>query len=173
MDFMNGFLSRITARSVVLAVSVVLALASPAPAAGPVDKVTGTYTYFPFGNPNALRAASIDAHGTDPVKGTWSLNDRSGPVTCLVVQGADAFMFGPAAVGGRAAFFWVHDGGMPGSAGDLAVTWIQDLPGDDLPPGLDPQTIEEMESWCLNASGPDGIQQFPVASGNLTVRAAQ
>jgi hypothetical protein len=62
---------------------------------------------------------------------------------------------------------------MPGSAGDLAVTWIQDLPGDDLPPGLDPQTIEEMESWCLNASGPDGIQQFPVASGNLTVRAAQ
>lgn len=170
---MKRSLSRGASRAIVLAASMVLAVGGVAQGAGLVDRFTGSYIFFAFGNPNAVRSVSIDAHGTDPVKGMWSQNGRSGPVTCLVVDGADAFAFGPATVGGRAAFFWVHDGGTPGSAGDLAVTWIQDLPGDELPPGLEPQTLEEMESWCLNSDPPFEIPQFPLDSGNLTVRDVQ
>lgn len=109
-------------------------LTGAALAAGPVVKVTGSYSYAVFeGGPT--RSVVIDAHGSTPVKGRWSFNGAiSGDVTCLVVDGDQAFMFGPGTVGGRGAFFWVRDGAAPGGADDLAITWIQDLPSDPLPP---------------------------------------
>lgn len=141
-----------------------LVVATTTTAAGPVDRVTGTYNYTTSGP----RAVSLDAHGSDPVKGTWTLlpSGRSGPVTCLVVQGADAFLYGPPAAGGdRAAFLWVHDEGAPGTAGDMAVTWLQDLPGE-VP---EPYTREDMEAWCLNAGEAFPANLYPLDGGNLTV----
>ena len=141
-----------------------LAVATTTSAASRVDRVTGTYYYTTSGP----RAVSLDAHGSDPVKGTWTnlINGRSGPVTCLVVQGADAFAYGPPAAGGdRAVFLWVHDEGTPGNAGDMAVTWQQDLPGE-VP---DPYTREDMEAWCLNAGEGFPADLYPLDSGNVTV----
>jgi hypothetical protein len=141
-----------------------LAIVASTSAATPTDRATGTYTYTTTGP----RSVSLDAHGSDPVKGTWTLASgaRSGPVTCLVVQGADAFIYGPPAAGGdRAAFFWVHDEGTPGTAGDMAVTWVQDLPGEV----RNPYTRAEMEDWCRNAGDGFPAGLYPLDSGNLTV----
>lgn len=115
--------------------------------------------------------------GTDPVRGTWSwqpLPDGlilSGPVTCLVIDGNEAFVFGPAKVGGRAAFMWVVDGGGPGGGDDAAIAWIQDLPGDDLPKGVKPQTLEEMEGWCRNKGRgfPKELGPIDLTTGNITI----
>ena len=158
------------ARGVVIGVVASLALVGVVQA-DPVPKVTGGYNYVVFEG-SEPRSVSVQAQGSDTVKGRW-LFERgrlSGPVTCLNVQGDEAFMFGPGTVGGRGAFLWVRDGGSPGGADDEAITWIQDLPGDELPPGLDPQTLEEMEGWCLNAGdGYPGIGPVPLISGNLTI----
>ena len=162
-------------RAAVLGFALVMAPMGAVQASGPVVRVTGSYTYIVVeGRPG--RAVTVDAHGTDPIRGTWSFQAlpagvvQSGSVTCLVVEGDDAFMFGPATVGGRAAFLWVRDGGAPGGADDQAITWMQDLPTDDLPPGLDPQTLDEMEDWCESARASyPGIGPIPLASGNLTI----
>jgi hypothetical protein len=64
----------------------------------------------------------------------------------------------------------VRDSGLPVGAGDEAITWIQDLPGDELPPDIEPQTLEEMEGWCLNAgAGYPGLEPVPLISGNVTI----
>jgi hypothetical protein len=135
------------------------------------SSVTGGYSYSPF--EGVERSAAVEAQGSNPVRGRWQFDHGrlSGPVTCLNVQGNEAFIFGPGTKGGRGAFLWVRDGGLPGGADDEAITWIQDLPGDDLPPGLEPQTLEEMEGWCLNAGdGYPGLGPVPVVVGNVTIR---
>jgi hypothetical protein len=162
-------------RATALGVAGMLAmlLTAAVQAGGPVVRVTGSYEYVVFeGGPG--RTVEIDAHGTDPVKGSWAFNDRlSGDVTCLVVDGDQAFMFGPGTVGGRGAFFWVRDGAARGGAEDEAITWIQDLPTDELPPEVEPQTLTEMEGWCLNAGeGFPGLEDpglVPLTGGNLTI----
>ena len=158
-------------RGAVIAVVAALALGGAAQA-DPGPGVTGGYSYLVFeGAPP--RSVAIEAQGSDPVKGKWMFGRGrlSGPVTCLNVQGNEAFMFGPGTVGGRGAFLWVRDSGLPGGAGDEAITWIQDLPGDELPPDVEPQTLEELEGWCLNAgAGYPGIGPVPLISGNLTIR---
>ena len=82
-------------------------------------------------------------------------------------------MFGPGTVGGRGAFLWVRDSGLPGGAGDEAITWIQDLPGDDLPPDVEPQTCSRRwRAVVLNAgAGFPGLDlgTVPLVSGNLTI----
>jgi hypothetical protein len=58
---------------------------------------------------------------------------------------------------------WVHDGGNPGTAGDMAFTW-----------GTDPaeETLADMEALCESmAIAPYG-DWFPVESGNLVVHPA-
>ena len=157
-------------RGAVIAVVAALAFGGAAQA-DPGPGVTGGYSYLVFeGAPP--RSVAIEAQGSDPVKGKWVFGRGrlSGPVTCLNVQGNEAFMFGPGTVGGRGAFLWVRDSGLPGGAGDEAITWIQDLPGDELPPDVEPQTLEEMEGWCLNAGdGYPGIGPVPLVTGNLTI----
>ena len=146
------------------AVSVALAVSWTAIGAAPVDRATGTYTYT---SPSGHKSVLVDAHGTNPVKGSWKLTSatttRSGSISCLVVQGADAYLFGPPTVGDRAAFLWLHDGGTPGTAGDYAVTWIEDAPGES------PYTRADMEGWCVNAGDGFPAPLFPLESGNLAV----
>jgi len=143
-------------------------LAAGPPATMKVAKVTGTYEYITI--TGGWRAASISAHATDPVKGTWAWTTFSGdtvrgPVTCLQVSGDDAWLAGPTWDGTGAVFMWVHDGGTPGRAGDTAFTW-----------GADPgQTLETMEALCENMEPPPfefyGVpyDAFDVVSGNLNV----
>jgi hypothetical protein len=144
-----------------------------------LDRVSGSYTYKVFGDAPE-RSVSVEAIGSDPVTGTWTFQalpdgaPQSGPVTCLLVQGNEAFMFGPPAeAGGRGAFLWVIDGG---AANDRAISWMQDLPGDPLPPNLEPQTLDEMEGWCRNAGEgyPDreNTPPLPLLSGSLSVHDA-
>ena len=159
-------------RAAVLAVILVMALSGVAQAAAPVAKVTGTFTYFPGGNPANFRTFSISAHATDPVTGTWSWTrpngTYSGPVTCLHIVGPDAWMAGPATVTDglfEAVFIWVHDGGTPGTAGDTAFGWANN-PGE---------TLATMEDLCNSMTPPPfyDMDPFPVMSGNLVVHPAR
>jgi hypothetical protein len=167
-------------------------LPTPAPTVGPtpsqsaptpsadVDVVRGTYTYTVSGDLPG-RSASVEARGSDPVIGMWTFQAlpdgavQTGPVTCLLVRGSEAFLFGPSAEeGGRGAFLWVVDGGA--SDIDRAVTWMQDLPSDPLPPDVEPQTLDEMEGWCRNAGEgfPGRVDPgvVPLLSGGLSVHDA-
>jgi hypothetical protein len=83
-----------------------------------------------------------------------------GPITCLVVDGGDAWLAGPATTAtdgtqGRAAFIHVHDGGPDGA--DRVVVHLT----------AEGQTITTMEQWCMRRFIPSG--PFPVTSGNVTV----
>ena len=132
------------------------ALASTAAA-----RVTGTFEYT---SPSGPKAVTIEAHGTDPVKGSWTLTNhlgvsRGGPLTCLVVDGSEAWMAGRGATGDAGAFLYVHDGGSPGR-GDLVVTWIQD-------PG---QPFEELQGWCETQAAQ--LDRYPVDTGNVVIHKA-
>jgi hypothetical protein len=139
--------------------------AATASATPPSASVTGAYTYT--AGDLGTRSITVEAFDSDPVTGTWSFANlelgrhMTGPITCLVVDGADAWMAGPATewsegVVARAAFLWVHDAG-PGVSGDMAVTW-----------GADPgQTLEELEAWCRNKS--TDVERYPVEAGNVVV----
>jgi hypothetical protein len=140
----------------------------------PTGTVAGHYTYYIDGDACRWRIVTIHATGTDPVKGAWTwirgncegvINSFKGPVTCLRVNGDDAWIAGPTADGVDSVFISVHDGGSPGVAGDLAFTW-----------GADPgETLADMEGLCQAETQPgsypmDQMGPFPVVSGNLTVR---
>jgi hypothetical protein len=84
-----------------------------------------------------------------------------GPITCLVVDGPDAWMAGPATTAtdgtkDRAVFIHMHDGGRDG-AGDLVVVLLN----------IQGQTIATMEQWCMRRFIPSG--PFPITSGEVTV----
>jgi hypothetical protein len=143
-----------------------VALAKP-----PVAMVTGTYTYFNAGDPVRWRTVSVNARATEPATGSWSwttpLGSAGGPVTCLRVDGADAWLAGPVTTGDQptpAVFLWVHDGGAPGTDGDTAFTW-----------GADPgETLADMEALCESmTTSPYGLGPNPVEAGNLTVHAGR
>ena len=78
-------------------------VAEPTPSSSPTTvtggSVSGAYTYVK--TTGEKRVNSVAVRGTDPLEGTWSrenpVNHRSlgGPVTCLVIDGADAWMAGP------------------------------------------------------------------------------
>lgn len=131
-----------------------------------VVTINGAYAYSPSGV--AQRRDSVAVRGGDPPSGTWSrlIPDTNrylgGPITCLVVDGSDAWMAGPVAeasadVTGAAAFLYVHDSGVAGGAGDTAVTWIAD-------PG---QTLETMEGWCRGKYIPAG--PYTLDDGDIVI----
>jgi hypothetical protein len=147
-----------------------VAFAGVAQAKPPTPKVTGTYTYFVFDDPGNWRTWSIDAQGTDTVKGTWSstalgVYHAGGPVTCLRVVGADAWLAGPITyaseeVTAAAVAFWIHDGGTPGRKGDMAWGWYAD-PDEGL---------AEMEAICQDSQAAfEGFTPFQVVDGNAKV----
>jgi hypothetical protein len=158
-------------RAAVLAAVAVLTLVGQAQAASGMAKVTGTYTYYVNDDPSAWRTVTINARATDPLKGTFTWvrpsGVYSGPVSCLRVAGNDAWFAGPVTSwtgdGSEdfvAAFFWVHDGGNPGKAGDLAFGWA-----------TDPwETLADMEALCANMDTEFyGSEPFAVVAGNVTV----
>ena len=109
------------------------------PAAG--VSVNGAYAYTV--GAGAIRRGSVTAHFDDGPVGEWSQTapatggDASfgGPVTCLEVDGPDAWLAGPATRASdgatdRAALLYVHDGG-PDGRDDAAMLWMND-PGQTL-----------------------------------------
>jgi hypothetical protein len=155
-----------TVHTIVTASLISLVLAAPTLAeSDPI--VAGSYRYSPVVS-EAAREVSIRAQTAHSVRGTYRWTNltngvtRAGEITCLVVDGPDAWLAGretytnglPAA----AAFFRVHDGGAPGAAVDATVAFIAD-------PG---QTLSELEAWCYNQNTDVGL--FPLDSGNLAVR---
>ena len=140
---------------------------SPAtPFQSPLMSVNGAYAYLT--SDGAERRDSVSVRDTDPVSGTWSRlvppdgASLGGPVTCIEIDGQDAWMAGPATKGsdgetGQAALLFVHDSGLAGGEGDLAVAWMTD-------PG---QSLETMEGWCRDHYTPAG--PFSLTEGDIVI----
>ena len=143
---------------------------SPSPAASPTPgpgTVNGAYAYSV--NPGAQRRDSVNALEADPAAGTWSRMNMvnsafvGGTLTCVVIDGSDAWMAGPATSSSdgstdKAALLYVHDSGVAGGEGDTAVTWITD-------PG---QTLATMEGWCRDKYIP--AEPYLLDDGDIIVR---
>lgn len=145
---------------VILATTVLVASGvGVASAARPSGMVAGTFTYRPFGG-TSVRSGTIAGVDTPHQKGVWSWQDRGGPITCLVVDGQDAWLAGPGSTGpDTGVFMHVHDGGGLGAADDMATAWGQD-------PG---QPFEELVEWCETQA--TEVPLFPIDSGSIVVRA--
>jgi hypothetical protein len=145
-------------RPLVLVIVLAIVAASVAQASPSVAKVTGSYSYTSFSGPKTV---SLSAHGTTPVKGTWSFRGGAatigGPITCLVVDGSEAWLAGTQSVGEDGVFIYLIDGGSPGTE-DLAVTWVQDPD----------QSFDDLQGWCESRF--TDVPLFELDSGNLTVR---
>jgi hypothetical protein len=140
--------------------------ATPSPSPMPAWSVDGA---FDWGKAPPKRD-SVAAHlENGKPTGEWSHKVPAvapsqfygGPITCLVVDGPDAWMAGPATTApdgakDSAVFIHVHDGG-PDGAGDLVVLWMTN----------ESQTIATMEQWCMRRFIPSG--PFPITSGEVTV----
>ena len=143
-------------------------LQSPTSTPSPsVMSVNGAYAYLT--SSGAERRDSVSVRDTDPVSGTWSRlvppdgASVGGPVTCLEIDGQDAWLAGPATEDSdgetwRAALLFVHDSGLAGGEGDLAVAWITD-------PG---QSLDTMEGWCRDHYTPAG--PFPLTEGDIVIQ---
>ena len=145
-------------RAAVVGAIAAVTIAGGALASTSDSKVTGSYTYT---SPSGSKTVSIDAHAANPLKGSWTFTNQrgeslSGPITCLVVDGSDAWMAGTDTTGGAGAFLYVHDGGSPGRD-DLAVTWIQD-------PG---QPFAELQGWCETKA--THVERYPLDAGNVVI----
>jgi hypothetical protein len=146
-------------RGSILGASILLlAVAGTASAAAPGGSVSGSFTYHPFDRP-AVRFGSIGASLAGGVHGTWSWQDWHGPVTCLVIDGNDAWIAGPGSTGpDTGVWIHLHDGGQAGKGDDMATAW-----------GLDPgQPLEELIGWCETKA--DTVPLFPMIGGNVVVR---
>jgi hypothetical protein len=139
---------------------------SPPPsAAGP--SVAAAYTY----GQRPPRKDTVVARLVDgePV-GEWSRimpadgsgDTWGGPITCLVFDGSDVWLAGPAttATNGRkdgSAMIHLHDGG-PGGKNDLALIWLA-------PVG---QTITTVTNWCLTKFEPADLS--PLTDGDIEIQ---
>jgi hypothetical protein len=147
----------VLAASLLAASALIVSTVEAAPPAGPTSIVAGSYRYTTF--TGGHRSASIAAVATPSVKGVWSLQTHRGTVTCLVVDGQDAWLAGPGTSGpDTGVFMHVHDGGTPGAADDLVTSWGQD-------PG---QPFAELVEWCETKA--EHVPLFTVDSGNVTVK---
>jgi hypothetical protein len=137
--------------------------AIPSPGSGPY--VAGAYVY----GSSPPRRDTIAAHFEGAPVGEWSRrlpatgagDSYGGPITCLVIQGRDAWMAGPATTAtdgtkDRAAMIHVHDGGSDG-AGDRAFMWLS----------TEGQSLTTMEEWCRRRFLP--ADPLPLTSGDVVV----
>jgi hypothetical protein len=132
---------------------------------GPGPLVNANYTYLD-------RTDSVAARLKDgkPVGEWWRQTEvggktesYGGPVTCLVIEGPDAWVAGPAttASDGRkdlAILFRLHDGGANGD--DSARGYLTN-------PG---QTLTTMQTWCETRYTPADLA--PLTSGDVSIEAA-
>ncbi|HET8786281.1 MAG TPA: zf-HC2 domain-containing protein [Candidatus Limnocylindrales bacterium] len=131
------------------------------PGTGPT--VNANYVYFD-------RIDSVAARLEDgkPVGEWWrqtqvdgKTQSYAGPITCLVIDGNDAWLAGPAtsATDGRsglAIFFRLHDGG-PNGAGDAARGYLSN-------PG---QSLTTMQTWCETKYTQPEVT--PLTSGDVSI----
>ena len=84
----------------------------------------------------------------------------NGTITCLVIDGADAWIAGAVTDStdgvNRAIFIRVHDGGPKGN-GDRVTMWLNDH-GETLP---------LLEGWCRERFTPGPT--YPLTSGDIVV----
>jgi Putative zinc-finger len=87
---------------------------------------------------------------------TWG-----GPITCLVFDGSDVWLAGPATTSTdgitEAAMIHLHDGG-PGGENDSALIWLA-------PRG---QTITTVTNWCLTKFEPAELS--PLTNGDIEIQ---
>jgi hypothetical protein len=183
-------------RAFVLACILVLSLAVPVTAKGSPASVRGLYTYwFDWGG----RLNSVAATDEANTRGVWSWTQLLlgggtyttlvGAVTCLAVDGHDAWAAGPAVLSlgvkppnparEYGAFLWIHDSGLPGGTGDMAMTWISDI-GVTTPADMETLCRHRMTSFTkpeLDAIGvpwsPEieaNLYLMPLTNGNVVVR---
>ena len=136
--------------------------AAPVPT-GPGPLVNANYTYF-----NRIDSVAARLRDGKPVGEWWRQTEVSGkmesyggPVTCLVIKGADAWVAGPAttATDGRsdlAILFRLHDGG-PNGKEDTARGYLSN-------PG---QTLTTMQTWCETRYTP--AELTPLTSGDVSI----
>ena len=86
---------------------------------------------------------------------TWA-----GPITCLVFDGPDVWLAGPASTSTdgitKAAMIHLHDGG-PGGENDSALIWLA-------PQG---QTITTVTNWCMTKFDPAELS--PLTDGDIEI----
>lgn len=163
----TGGVAQASSSPSVSAVQTVSAGTPPASATPGPGTVNGAYAYSVAAG--AQRRDSVNALESDPAAGTWSRMNMAtstylgGTLTCVVIDGSDAWMAGPATASSdgstdKAALLYVHDGGVAGGEGDTAVTWITD-------PG---QTLATMEGWCRDKYIP--AEPYPLDDGDIIVR---
>ncbi len=140
---------------------------SPSPSL-PARFVAGAYIY----GDNPPRQDTVSAHFEDGPVGEWSRRSPAttdgdtfaGTVTCLVIDGAEAWLAGPMTAGTNgstgAAMLYVHDGG-PNGEGDEVVLWL----------ATSAQTLTTMTGWCETRFIPAG--PFPLTSGDVVVEDGQ
>lgn len=179
-------------RAMLLGVILAIALSAVAVAKGPAPSVTGTYTYTIPCDGCFISREILVKHD----RWSWTrldvdgnaIDGVNGDVACLVADGRDAWLAGPATAGTTpglelgvtGAFLWVHDGDRPRGAGDLAITWMSD-------PGW---TWHDMVTLCQNKATVftpeamaaigvpyndlmDGLVRQPLTSGDLKVVAGK
>ena len=151
----------LAATATLIATVLLASVVASTAAAGQTASVAGGYTYYTFNG--GFRQASIAATVSgSTVKGQWSWQQNHGPVTCLVVDGPDAWLAGPGTTGPETGvFIYVHDGGSPGAGNDFVTGWGQD-------PG---QPLEELLGWCATKN--TDVPLFDMNSGNVTVSGAR
>ena len=139
------------------------ASASPSPGNGPF--VTGAYVY----GEGVPRRDTVAAHFEGAPVGEWSRmipatgvgNSYGGPITCLVIDGKDAWIAGRATTAtdgtkNRSVFIHVYDGGRGGTA-DRAFLVLN----------TQGQTLATMEEWCRRKFVP--ADPYPLTSGEIVV----
>jgi hypothetical protein len=147
-----------------------------APSPSPSDLPTPSERVGPFvaaaytlGSP-IDRNDTIAAHfGSDGgATGEWTRRRTTrgkpevfrGPVTCLVIDGKDAWLAGPARTSAdptiKAAFLLVHDGG-PDGKGDQGLLRLNN-PGE---------TLKTFEFWCQSKFVPGG--PYDISTGEVQV----
>ena len=153
-------------RAGVLAVILLMGGVAPAQAAAPVPIVTGHFSYAYLAH---VSTVDVAGRAGDPARGWFSYGGPfatfAGPVACVEVEGADAWLAGPITSGSAGidgVDGWalrLHDGGTPGRAGDTAITLVD--------------AVDVVRALCETASTEtDGYLQ-PVIDGNLTVRSGR
>ena len=130
--------------------------------AGTGPLVNANYTYF-----NRIDSVAARLKDGKSIGEWWRQTEVSGktesyggPVTCLVINGADAWVAGPAttATDGRkdlAILFRLHDGGANGD--DSARGYLTN-------PG---QTLATMQTWCETRYTPADLT--PLTSGDVSI----
>jgi hypothetical protein len=139
---------------------------SPAPSAAAAF-VAAAYTYGQ--RPPRKDTVVARLEDGEPI-GEWSRimpadgsgDTWGGPVTCLVFDGSDVWLAGPAttATNGRkdgSAMIHLHDGG-PGGENDSALIWLA-------PVG---QTITTVTNWCLTKFEPADLS--PLTDGDIEIQ---